>query len=80
MHKDVFIDKHERSDMVEDRNKFLTRIEDLKPYIVEFEENGVMKPKIYSSDCAVGGEDCRPINVITYDEYTFSANDGIQRA
>ena len=54
--------------MVEDRNRFLTRMEELKPYMVEFEENSAMKPKIYPSDCVVGGEDCRPIIVITYDE------------
>lgn len=40
MRKDVFIDGHERSDVVEDRENFLTRMEDFKPYIVEFEEPG----------------------------------------
>ena len=55
-------------------------MEDLKPYMVEFEEDGKMKPKIYPSDCAVGGNDRRPIIVITHDECTFSANDGIRRA
>ena len=80
MRKDVFIDGHERSDVVEDQNNFLTRMEDLKPYMVEFEEDGTMKPKIYPSDCAVGGNDRRPIIVITHDECTFSANDGIRKA
>lgn len=59
--KDVFIDGYKRSDMVnmvKDRNKFLTKMEDLKPYRVEFKENGIMKPKIYPSNCIVGGEDC----------------------
>ena len=78
--KDVFVDGHERSDVVEDRKNFLQKMEELKPYIVEFEENGTMKPKIYPSDCAVGGNDRRPIIVITHDECTFSANDGIRRA
>lgn len=56
--KDIFIDRYKRSDMVKDRNKFLTRMEDLKPYRVEFKEDGIMKPKIYLSNCVVGGEDC----------------------
>ena len=38
--KDVFVDGHERSDVVEDRKNFLQKMEELKPYIVEFEENG----------------------------------------
>ena len=57
MRKDVFIDGHKRLDVVEDRNNFLTKIEDLKLYMVEFEEDGKMKPKDYPSDCAVGGND-----------------------
>ena len=35
--------------MVEDQNNFMTRIEDLKPYMIEFEEDSKMKPKIYPS-------------------------------
>lgn len=54
---DMFIDEHECSDMVEDRNSFLTRMKDLKPYIVEFEENNAIKPKIYLSDYSSGNDD-----------------------
>lgn len=57
VHKDMFIDGHKRSDVVEDRNKFLTRMKDLKPYMVEFEENDAMKYKISLSDCVMKGED-----------------------
>lgn len=78
--KDMFVDGHERSDIVEDSTNFLRRMEELKPYMVEFDENDVMKPKVYSSDCAVRGENRRPIIVITHDECTFSANDGVQKA
>ena len=52
-------------------------MEELKPYIVEFNEDGAMKAKDYPVDSAVGGEERRPIIVITHDECTFSANDGI---
>lgn len=45
MRKDVFIDRHESSDMVEDRNNFITRMEDFKPYMIEFEKDDKMKPK-----------------------------------
>lgn len=51
--KDVFVDRHERSDVIEDRASFLKRMEELKPFIVEFNQDGVMKPKIYPFDCAV---------------------------
>ena len=76
----MFIDGHERPDVVEDRRVFLNKMEELKPYMVEFDKNGAMKPKVYPSDCAVGGNHRRPIIVITHDECTFSANDGIRKA
>ena len=77
MRKDVFIDGHERSDVVGDRKNFLRKMEELKPYMVEFEENSAMKDKIYPSDYAVHSNNYRPIIVITHDECTFSANDEI---
>ncbi len=33
-------------------------MEDLKPYMVKFEENDAMKPRIYLSNCEVEGNDC----------------------
>lgn len=80
MRKDIFIDGHERSDVVEDRKNFLRRMEELKPYMVEFEENGAMKEKIYPPDCAIHGPNRRPIIIITHDECKFSTNDGIRKA
>lgn len=56
MRKDVFVDGQERADVVEDRNNFSRKMEELKPYMVEFDENGIMKPKVYPLDCAVGGD------------------------
>ena len=78
--KDVFVDGHERSDVVEDRKNFLTKMEELKSCVVEFEEDGTMKPKAYPSNCAVGGDERQLIIVITHDESTFSAKDGVRRA
>ena len=75
--KDVFVDGHEQSDIVEDQINFLQKMEELKPYIVEFKENGAIKPKIYPADCAVGGNNRRPMIVITHDECIFSANNRI---
>lgn len=74
--KDVFVDGHERSDVVEDRKHFLKKMKDLEPYLVEFEADGAMKPKTYPLDCIVGGHEQRLVIVITHDECTFSANDG----
>lgn len=47
----------------------------LLPYLVEFREDGIMVPKEYPDDCAVGGPNRRPVIMITHDESTFSAND-----
>ena len=76
----MFINGHEQSDVVKDRKVFLNKMEELKPYIVEFDEDGAIKPKVYLLDCIIRGNDRRPIIVITYDECTFSANNGIQKA
>ena len=73
----MFINGHEQPDVVEDCKVFLNKMEELKPYIVGFDENGAMKPKAYPPDCAVGDNHWQPIIVITHDEYTFSANAGI---
>ena len=80
MRKDVFVDGHEQSDVVEDRKNFLYKMEELKPYIVEFDENGAMKPKVYLADCVIGGNNWQPVIVITHDKCTFLANNGIQKA
>ena len=77
--KNVFVDGHERLFVVEDRKTFLNKMEELKPYLVEFDENGKMKDKTYPPDCAVGDQDRRPVIVITNNECTFSANDGIRK-
>lgn len=74
--KSVFFDGHERSDVVEDRHQFLSELEKLSPYLVEFCDNGTMIPKKYLFDCAVNGLNCQPCILITHDESTFSANDG----
>ncbi len=71
MRKDVFIDVHERSNLVEDKNNFLTKMKDLKPYIVKFEENCTMKPRIYLSNYVVIGDHCQLIIVITHDGCIF---------
>lgn len=63
MRKDVFVDEHEQSNVVEDYKTFLKKMEELKPYRVTFEENRTIKPKIYLPDCAVGGDNCRLIIV-----------------
>ncbi len=39
----MFIDRYEFSDVVEDRNNFLTRMEDVKPYMVELEQKSPKK-------------------------------------
>lgn len=76
----MFIDGHKWLDVVEDQNCFLTKMEELKSYIFEFNEDGAIKTKDYSVNYVIEGEERRPIIIITYDEYTFSANDGIWKA
>ena len=78
--KGVFLDGHEREDVMEDRHKFLQIMKNYALYIVDFKADGSMEEKEYPLDCAVGGPDRRPIIVITHDESIFSANDGRRQA
>lgn len=71
IHKDIFIDGYEWLDIIEDCKVFFNKMEELKPYIVEFDGDGVIKPKVYLSDCAVGDNNWQSIIMITH---TFSAN------
>lgn len=54
--KNVFVDKHKWPDIKENRNLFLTWIEELKLYIIEFNKNSIIKAKKY------------PINYIVKDD------------
>lgn len=74
--KGIFLDGHEREDVVKDRGEFLKKMEMLSPYMVEFREDTSMIPKEYPSDCAIDGPNRRSCILITHDESIFSANDG----
>lgn len=65
--------------MVEDQSFFLIQIEKLKPYIVEFDKNGVMKAWKYSVNCVIGDHEHQTIIIITHDNCIFFVNDGIQK-
>lgn len=78
--KGVFLDGHERPDVVEYRKEFLEALKKLSPYLVEFTSDGKIKQKEYPAGCEVGGSQCRPVIIITHDESIFSANDGKHKA
>jgi hypothetical protein len=78
--KGVFVDGHERDDVLASRVVFLAKMQELQPYMVEFCADGSMASKQYPNDCQVGGPDRRPVIFITHDESIFSANDGRHQA
>ena len=43
MRKGVYIDSYEQADVVEERVRFLEQLEELKPYLVEFDDQGNIK-------------------------------------
>ena len=53
----MFIDRHKRLEIAEDRNSLLKLMDELNPYTLEFEKDGTMKPKKYPSDWKVRGEE-----------------------
>lgn len=75
--KDVFVDRHEQLNVVKDHENFINTIKDLKPYLVEFKEDGSIKTKNHQDDYTLKGDIYNLIIVITHDECTFSANNTI---
>lgn len=74
------MDGHEQLSVVEDCANFLKKIQELKLYMIEFYDNGAMKPKVYLFNYAIKDENRQPIIEITLDKCTFSTNDGVQKA
>lgn len=65
-------------DIIEDCANFSKITKDLKPYIIEFKKDGIIKLKIYSNNCKVKGPNKYLIITMTYDKYIFSGNDYVQ--
>lgn len=42
--------------MVKDYKRFLNKMEDLKPYLIKFNKNNIIKNKTYFTDCIVEDE------------------------
>lgn len=59
---------YEQSGIMKDCKTFLTKIEKLKLYIMEFKEVDIMKPKAYFSDCVAKGDERQFIIIIVYDK------------
>lgn len=55
-------------------------MEELKPYIVEFNQDRVVKPRVYSSNYIIRAENCWPVVIITYNKCNFFVNNKIWKA
>lgn len=80
MREDVCIDGHEQSNVIEDCTRFLKKIIELKPYIVKFNQDKIIKPKLYLFDYVVGRENHWLVVVITQNKCIFFVNNRVQRA
>lgn len=54
----MYVNGYKQLDMVENQNFFLTQMEEVKSYMVEFDEDGTIKAKEYLIDCIVRGDEC----------------------
>lgn len=77
--KNIFVDRHKQCDIVKDYKNFFKKIKELKSYIIKFEENKIMKLKIYPFNCIFGRDNYYLIVMITYNKYTFFANSRVQK-
>lgn len=54
--KDIFVNRYKQSNIIKDLANFLKKIEELKPYTIKFNQNNIMKSKIYPFNYAIEGE------------------------
>lgn len=71
---------YEQFNIVEDYLNLLRRIEKQKLYMIEFNEDGIMKPKVYFFDYIVDDKNKQSIIIITHDKCIFFANNDIKKA
>lgn len=62
---------------MKDEKNFIQKIEDFQPYIVEFDKNSTTKSKKYLLNCIIGRHNWQSVIIITYNKYTFLANNNI---
>lgn len=55
IYKDMFINRHEQSNIIKNYKVFFNKIKKLKPYIIEFDKDSIIKYKVYFSNCIVKG-------------------------
>lgn len=52
----MFVDGYKRSNIVKNCANFLKDMEELKLYMIEFNSDSIMKPKLYLLNCIVEGK------------------------
>lgn len=68
----MFIDGHEKPDVIKNQKNFPEIIEKLEPYLVKFDQIGQMILNIHPSDCKIKTDKHQPVIIITHNKYTFS--------
>lgn len=55
--KDVFVDKHEQSDIVKDCINFINLMKNMEPHLVRFNKDDTIKDKNYPLGCRVNSSE-----------------------
>lgn len=80
MHHQSLVPAEKQPNVIEDRQKKILKMEELKLYLVEFNEDSIIKEKTYPANCIVNSSDCQPVIVNTYDVFIFFTNNRIRKA
>lgn len=73
------MDKHKHFDVFEDYANFLKIIKNLKPYMIEFEKDRIIKTKVYPDDCIIKSQNWHPVIIITHDKCIFLVNNIVRQ-
>lgn len=66
--------------MVKNYKRFLNKIKDLKPYLLKFNKDDIIKNKMWLFDYIIKSNDCWLVIIIIYNKCIFLINNSIYKA
>lgn len=76
----MFIDRYKQSNLIKNCCNFLKKIKKLKLLIIKFNQDKIIKPKVYYFNYIVRKENSQSVIINIYNKYIFSTNDRVWRA
>lgn len=77
VYRNTFIDRYKQLNIVKNHKVFLNGKKEIKFYIIKFDKNNIIRPKVYLLYCKIKYNYWQSIIVIINKKYIFFINDRI---